>query len=72
LGRYGTRIINFLKIADKADTTAIAQAIIMALLCVGFALGTKPALAMMVAMFFLFDDAFAVRYISLNPVLIRQ
>jgi hypothetical protein len=36
----------------------------MALLCVGFALDTKPALAMMVAMFFLFDDAFALRYIS--------
>ncbi|OGE49952.1 hypothetical protein PENARI_c019G08736 [Penicillium arizonense] len=43
---------------------AVAQAIIMALLCVGFALDTKPALAMMVAMFFLFDDAFALSFLN--------
>ena len=43
--------------------TAAAQAVIMALLCVGLALKTKPALAMMVAMYYLFDDAFAVRFV---------
>ncbi|OQU98458.1 hypothetical protein CLAIMM_04244 [Cladophialophora immunda] len=41
-----------------------AQAVVMACLCIGLAIKSKASLAMMVVMYYLFDDAFAVSFLN--------